>query len=295
MLVQARSTALNESERRIALENGINIDLPRADQTSSFLRWKIIVEWPVALILTGLALPIIGILWLLVRATSPGPGFYRQSRTGLDGHPFVMFKLRTMRCDAEAVSGPVWSTHNDPRVTPLGRLLRTFHLDELPQLFNVLRLEMSLVGPRPERPEFVEVLAQRLDRYRDRLLVRPGITGLAQLNLPPDSDLHSVARKLVLDLEYVVRADPWLELRLLACTATRMVKVPTVRLMGLQRQVTLLHEVMHQQKSVTLVSAAPIVTLSYDLDHAPNNGNGHIRTQSDFCTAYQTAVYGKPR
>ena len=163
---------------------------------------------------------------LLVRATSKGPGIYQQMRVGKDGRRFMMYKIRTMRVDAEAASGPVWTQPHDPRVTYLGEILRKLHLDELPQIFNVLRGEMSFVGPRPERPEFVRVLSETVPRYRDRLAVRPGITGLAQINLPPDSDLMSVRRKLALDLDYIERGNLWLDARLFLCTALRVIKVP---------------------------------------------------------------------
>src|SRR5437868_12064000 len=104
-----------------------------------------------------------------------------------------MYKLRSMRIDAEAGTGPVWSCHgSDPRVTGIGYWLRKLHLDELPQLFSVLRGDMSLIGPRPERPEFVRVLGDSVAGYMDRLKMVPGITGLAQINLPPDTDLNSV-------------------------------------------------------------------------------------------------------
>ena len=121
--------------------------------------------------------------------------------------------------DCEAVSGIKWATAHDPRVTPLGRILRRTHIDELPQLWNVLRGEMSLVGPRPERPEIVTSLQRAIPGYWGRLSVKPGVTGLAQIQLPPDVDLESVRNKLVLDLEYVERLGPWLDLRILVGTA----------------------------------------------------------------------------
>jgi lipopolysaccharide/colanic/teichoic acid biosynthesis glycosyltransferase len=163
---------------------------------------------------------------VLVRLTSKGPGIYRQARVGKDGRRFMMYKIRTMRQDAEASTGPVWTHPRDPRVTPIGRLLRKLHLDELPQLFNVIRGEMALVGPRPERPEFVCVLAEAVPGYRNRLAVLPGITGLAQINLPPDTDLVSVQRKVVLDCEYIQRGGPWLDTRLMLCTFLRLFKLP---------------------------------------------------------------------
>lgn len=176
-------------------------------QPSTYFRRKGIFDRTVAALLLLPGLPIIAILVLLVRATSRGPGIYRQVRLGRRGEKFLMYKIRTMRHDAEAASGPVWTTHGrDPRITRIGRFLRRVHLDELPQLFNIFKGEMSLVGPRPERPEFVHVLAEAIPGYRSRMEVLPGVTGLAQLNLPPDTDLLSVRRKLVLDREYIERA-----------------------------------------------------------------------------------------
>jgi lipopolysaccharide/colanic/teichoic acid biosynthesis glycosyltransferase len=157
----------------------------------------------VAGVLLFFSAPLIGILILLVRCTSRGPGIYSQVRVGKDGLIFTMYKLRSMRCDAEAQTGAVWAgVKHDPRMTYVGYWLRRLHLDELPQLVNVVYGHMSLVGPRPERPEFVELLAEEVPGYLDRLMVKPGITGLAQINLPPDTDLDSVRRKLVLDREY---------------------------------------------------------------------------------------------
>jgi Bacterial sugar transferase len=145
---------------------------------------------------------------------------------GKNGHVFTMYKLRSMRIDAETGTGPVWSSPgHDPRVTRLGYWLRKLHLDELPQLINVVRGEMSLIGPRPERPEFVEVLAESISNYKQRLLVEPGVTGLAQINLPPDTDLNSVRRKIVLDLEYIKHASFMLDCRMFLCTAFRLIGV----------------------------------------------------------------------
>lgn len=215
------------------------LDLPKS---SAYFRRKAILDRTLAALLLVPGLPIIVLLVLLVRLTSRGPGIYRQVRLGQRGQKFMMNKIRTMRLDAEAASGPVWTAQaRDPRVTPVGRVLRRLHLDELPQLLNILKGEMSLVGPRPERPEFVHVLAEAIPGYRSRLDVPPGVTGLAQLNLPPDSDLLSVRRKLVLDREYIEQAGLWLDLRLLACTFFRMMRLPEGWLLStfsLRRHVT---------------------------------------------------------
>lgn len=184
------------------------------------------VEVALALVLLVLAAPIMLVAAVLVKLTSPGPVFYSQARVGKNFRYFQIYKIRTMIHNCEQLSGPRWSTPGDPRVTPVGRFLRRTHVDELPQLLNVLLGHMSLIGPRPERPEFLQVLQQALPGYRDRLLVRPGVTGLAQVQLPPDSDLDSVRRKLAYDLLYINRLSPWLDLRILCCTAFYAVGIP---------------------------------------------------------------------
>jgi lipopolysaccharide/colanic/teichoic acid biosynthesis glycosyltransferase len=179
-----------------------------------------------AVVLLILAAPVILACGLLVRLTSPGAALYTQVRLGQRGRPFRIFKLRTMRTDSETVGGAQWSRPGDPRVTFIGRLLRRTHLDELPQLWNVLKGDMSLVGPRPERPEFVPTLEKAIPGYRDRMRVKPGVTGLAQVQLPPDTDVNSVRRKLAYDLHYIARSGVWLDLRLILCTAFHMLGVP---------------------------------------------------------------------
>lgn len=182
-----------------------------------------------AAILAIPGLPITVVLVMLVQMTSRGPGIYRQRRVGLNGKVFTLYKIRTMRVDAEARTGPVWTAPNDPRVTKVGRLLRPIHLDELPQLINVLRGEMTLIGPRPERPEFTQHLARQIPGYMDRYSVLPGITGLAQINLPPDTDVDSVRRKLVLDLEYIRSAHLKLDVRIFLSTLLRLFGLPAKR------------------------------------------------------------------
>jgi lipopolysaccharide/colanic/teichoic acid biosynthesis glycosyltransferase len=172
------------------------------------------------------AAPVVLLAAAAVRLTSRGPAFFLQQRLGLDGRVFKIIKLRTMTADCEKSTGPRWSVPGDPRVTPLGRFLRRSHIDELPQLVNVLRGEMSLVGPRPERPEFFANLSQAMPRYGERLRVRPGMTGLAQVQLPPDRDLADVRRKLACDLYYLRRLSPWLDLQILLATAAYLVGLP---------------------------------------------------------------------
>ncbi|HVX15444.1 MAG TPA: sugar transferase [Pirellulales bacterium] len=200
---------------------------------SGYFRWQGVRCRLAGAVLLVPALPVIGLLVLVVRLTSRGPGVFRQTRVGLAGRHFTMYKLRTMRIDAEAGTGPVWTQENDPRVTAVGRLLRRLHLDEFPQLFNVVRGEMALIGPRPERPEFVHRLARDIPGYLDRLCVRPGITGLAQINLPPDTDLDSVRRKLVLDVEYVERGSVGIDVRIFLATFLRLFHIRTAILLGL--------------------------------------------------------------
>jgi lipopolysaccharide/colanic/teichoic acid biosynthesis glycosyltransferase len=193
---------------------------------SWYLTCKYALDFLVGLVLMVPALPAIFLAALVVKLTSRGPAFYTQVRVGARGRPFTIFKLRTMIHKCESLTGPRWSIPGDPRVTWFGRFLRVSHLDELPQLINVLRGEMSLIGPRPERPEFLPELERALPAYSQRLAVRPGVTGLAQVQLPADSDLVSVERKLAHDLYYVRHVSPGLDLRLLACTACYAVGVP---------------------------------------------------------------------
>jgi lipopolysaccharide/colanic/teichoic acid biosynthesis glycosyltransferase len=135
--------------------------------------------------------------------------------------------------ECERHSGARWSTPGDTRVTPVGRFLRASHIDELPQLWNILTGEMSLVGPRPERPEFVPTLEAAIPRYRERLRVRPGVTGLAQVQLPPDTDLGSVRCKLACDLVYIERLTFWLDFRILVGTFFYVTRLPGVGLLRL--------------------------------------------------------------
>jgi len=183
---------------------------------SKYRAFKPYVEWLLALGLLLVFAPAIVVLGLLVKLTSPGPAFYRQERVGVHGRRFILLKLRTMYEDAEARSGPQWAQgDSDPRVTPLGRMLRRTHLDELPQLLNVLRGEMSIVGPRPERPHFVEQLKDLVPEYEKRLTVKPGITGLAQVRAGYDRNIRDVRRKVKLDCVYIRRMCWWVDFTIL--------------------------------------------------------------------------------
>lgn len=162
---------------------------------------------------------VIAIATLAIRLNSRGPVFYRQERLGLGSKPFMLLKLRTMFEDAETLTGPVWSTDNDPRVTAVGRILRKFRIDEFPQLVNVLRGDMSLVGPRPERPVFVKNLSETLPFYSERMLVRPGITGWAQVMAPYAASVSDSLRKLQYDLYYTKHVSFSLDLLIVLKTA----------------------------------------------------------------------------
>ncbi|MCL5270974.1 MAG: sugar transferase [bacterium] len=163
---------------------------------------KNLFDWCASAIGLTILSPVMILVGLAVKLTSPGPVFYRQLRVGIGNRPFMIYKFRSMRVDAEK-NGAQWARRNDPRVTPVGGFLRRTHLDELPQLINVLKGEMSLVGPRPERPIFVSELSQKIEGYPLRLRVKPGITGLAQVYHRYDESLEDVKIKLDWDLRYL--------------------------------------------------------------------------------------------
>ena len=181
-----------------------------------------IYSFGLALIGFLIAFPIMLLVALAVRLTSRGPVLYRQTRAGKDGANFMLFKFRSMFQDAEAKSGAVWASKNDPRVTPVGRWLRRLRLDELPQLINVLRGEMVIVGPRPERPEFVKVLVEQIPYYQQRLAVKPGITGWAQINHKYGDTIEDTLIKLEYDLYYIKNLNVTLDLYIMFHTAKVM-------------------------------------------------------------------------
>jgi exopolysaccharide biosynthesis polyprenyl glycosylphosphotransferase len=172
----------------------------------------------VALVILLFTLPLMLVTMLAIRLDGPGPIFYRQERIGLGNRPFTLFKFRSMVVDAERGGAPKWATRSDPRVTRVGRFLRLTRIDEIPQVLNVLRGDMSIVGPRPERPAFVEQLAAVIPHYNDRAVVKPGITGWAQVSFPYGASVEDARTKLEYDLYYVRRRSLFLDLLILLAT-----------------------------------------------------------------------------
>jgi sugar transferase (PEP-CTERM system associated) len=178
---------------------------------------KRIFDVTASALLLAMTAPLIVLFALLVKLDSKGPAFFRQTRVGLFGQPFDVIKLRSMRTDAEA-AGAQWATKDDPRVTRIGRFIRKVRIDELPQAWSVLRGEMSFVGPRPERPEFVAELEEHLPYYAERHMVKPGITGWAQINYPYGASIADSRNKLEYDLYYAKNYTPFLDLLILLQT-----------------------------------------------------------------------------
>jgi len=203
----------------------MRMDELKPPQVPTYCRYK----WHVDVFISILTLPILGPILLLFMfltwLTSKGPVIYTQIRCSKDGKPFKMYKIRSMYVDAESKGEAVWAGKNDPRITAIGRFMRRLHIDELPQIVNVWNGDMTVVGPRPERPEFVEQLKKEISCYEHRMLVLPGMTGYAQLNRPSDTDLKDVRKKLILDLEYIERASFWFDLRILLGTAFKFVRI----------------------------------------------------------------------
>jgi lipopolysaccharide/colanic/teichoic acid biosynthesis glycosyltransferase len=198
------------------------VDLDAAPAGGWYTLGKPFFDYTATLLLLIPGLPLLALAWLAVKLTSHGPGLYSQTRLGLNGEHYRIIKVRTMVLDSE-VDGAQWAKKNDSRITRIGKFLRITHLDELPQLFNVLRGEMSLVGPRPERPEMIQRkgLNQLVPGYQHRLLVKPGVTGLAQVQLPADTDIASVRRKVAYDFYYIETANLWLDLRIMLATVMK--------------------------------------------------------------------------
>jgi exopolysaccharide biosynthesis polyprenyl glycosylphosphotransferase len=217
--VRIAPTALEASIAELTVDRIGGIVLYGLKQTPLRGPWLLIkraMDIAVSLIVLIVGAPIFLGIALAIKLTSKGPILFRQERVGLDGKPFICLKFRSMRTDAEAQSGPVWAIPDDPRTTPLGRFLRRTNLDELPQVINVLRGEMSLVGPRPERPHFVSQFQTAIPRYMTRHRVKAGITGWAQINgLRGQTPID---KRLLYDLYYVENWSIWLDLKILVAT-----------------------------------------------------------------------------
>jgi exopolysaccharide biosynthesis polyprenyl glycosylphosphotransferase len=176
------------------------------------------IDVTVALLFLIFVAPLMVLVAVAIKLDSSGPMFYCQERVGQGGRAFLLWKFRSMVKDAERDGRPLWASVGDPRVTRVGRVIRYLRIDELPQLFNVLRGDMSLVGPRPERPYFVDQLSQIIPGYDRRHLVKPGITGWAQVNYPYGASIEDARQKLSYDLHYVNNSDLLLDWKILAMT-----------------------------------------------------------------------------
>jgi sugar transferase (PEP-CTERM system associated) len=187
-------------------------------RSAAFIWVRRVISFVISLIGLILALPLIPLIMLAIRLDSKGPVFYTQTRVGKQGRIFKVVKFRTMREDAEAASGPKWAGDNDPRVTRVGKFLRSLRLDEIPQLWCVLKGDMAFVGPRPERPEFVDMLSKEIPYYGVRHMVRPGLTGWAQVNYKYSSTVKDSREKLQYDLFYIKNASIGLDLLIMFLT-----------------------------------------------------------------------------
>lgn len=229
------------------MASSINVSIPKGIDSSFVKRCIDICGALVGLILTS---PLFLILPILIKLDSPGPIFYKQLRVGhnrrrgqrrksgvsdlgrssrdrrrsnLHGRPFEVIKFRTMVADAEKKCGAVWATKNDPRITTLGNIMRKTRMDEIPQFLNILKGDMSLVGPRPERPVFVEELSGKVEDYKKRLDVKPGLTGLAQVENGYDSSIASVVKKVQYDLQYIRNWSVWQDVKIMMKTVVVVV------------------------------------------------------------------------
>jgi len=184
-----------------------------------YIRLKRIVDIACALLLIALTASLMALIAIAIKLNSRGPVLFRQERVGLDARVFVLNKFRSMRHDAEAETGPTWAKEQDSRITAVGRTLRKFRLDELPQAFNVLRGEMSFIGPRPERPCFVEMLRKEIPYYDLRHYVKPGVTGWAQVMYSYGASIEDAYKKMQYDLYYVKHLSLWMDILILFKTA----------------------------------------------------------------------------
>lgn len=230
-LLKIRTTGVHVNEISTFLERETGrVDLRSVDPSwlifsDGFSSGRRISTWAkrsfdigASLVLLVLTTPVIALFAVLVKIDSKGPAFFRQTRVGHYGRDFGIVKLRSMKIDAEAPGEAVWAEKDDPRITRVGRIIRKLRIDELPQSWMVLKGEMSFVGPRPERPQFVEELATQMPYYNERHVVKPGITGWAQINYPYGASMDDARHKLEYDLYYAKNYTPFLDLLILLQT-----------------------------------------------------------------------------
>ncbi len=179
------------------------------------MKMKRVIDYSFGILIFLITLPITALTAVAIKIESKGPIFYKQERSGLNGKPFKVYKFRSMVQDAEKGTGPVWSVKGDPRITKVGKFIRKVRIDEIPQIINILRGEMSLVGPRPERPFFVEQLSKEIPLYKRRLAVRPGLTGWAQVKHKYDESIEDVKMKLKYDLFYIENMSLRMDLKII--------------------------------------------------------------------------------
>lgn len=214
--------ALRQSARKLRRSNPERITVSPAERRERgvYPTFKTTFDFVGSLTLLVAVAPVLPVIYFVVKCASPGPAIFRQKRLTESGREFTLYKFRTMRVDAENGSGAVWAQENDPRVTRVGSFLRTTRLDELPQLFNVLKGEMSLIGPRPERPELAQKLEHQIPGFHRRLRVKAGLTGLAQVGSGYSACEASHRRKLAWDRLYIQRRsvplDLWIALKTVA-------------------------------------------------------------------------------
>lgn len=214
--VRALTTVYEEHTGRfplVHLAEGWELRAPVARSTT-YQSLKIWIDRLLVLVTAPISLPMSAIFWLMIRFDSPGPAIFKQERIGLLGKPFTLYKFRTMHMDADG-QGPQMTTVQDERITRSGRLLRRFRVDELPQLLNVLRGDLSLVGPRPEQVSIVDEYRREIPFYEQRHLIRPGVTGWAQVHYGYADDQADSVEKLAFDLYYVKNVSPWVDIHVL--------------------------------------------------------------------------------
>ncbi len=226
---------MNKMQSSLILSDSIAIshELPFKDQSNhtlsgqrrfttgireGYIKIRSIFEYFLAIIGLIFTLPVLFIVGVVIKTTSKGPVFYIQERVGKDGCLFKIIKFRTMSVGAESKVGPVWAKKNDIRITPVGRILRKTHIDEIPQLINVIKGDMSIIGPRPERPFFVQKLKENIPGYTRRFTVKPGIAGLAQCCHKYDETIRDVRKKLRYDILYIKKACLILDFKIIILT-----------------------------------------------------------------------------